>query len=68
MKYFFWYSDENEQLKKERDISFEQIVIQIEAELLHNILEHPNQQKYKNQKIFLSKTFNDKVIDNNNIM
>jgi len=30
MKYFIWNSDKNEQLKRERDISFEQIVIQIE--------------------------------------
>jgi uncharacterized DUF497 family protein len=53
MKYFIWNSDKNEQLKKERDISFEQIVIQIEEGKLHDILEHPNQEKYENQKIFV---------------
>jgi uncharacterized DUF497 family protein len=53
MKYFIWNSDKNEQLKKERDISFEQIVIQIEEGKLHDILEHPNQEKYKDQKIFV---------------
>ena len=53
MKYFIWNSEKNEQLKKERDISFEQIVIQIEEGKLHDILEHPNQQKYKDQKIFV---------------
>ena len=53
MKYFIWNSDKNEQLKRERDISFEQIVIQIEEGKLHDILEHPNQQKYKDQKIFV---------------
>jgi uncharacterized DUF497 family protein len=53
MKYFIWNSDKNEQLKRERDILFEQIVIQIEEGKLHDILEHPNQQKYKDQKIFV---------------
>ena len=53
MKYFIWNSEKNEQLKKERDISFEQIVIQIEEGKLHDILEHPNQQKYKDQRIFV---------------
>ena len=53
MKYFIWNSEKNEQLKREREISFEQIVIQIEEGKLHDILEHPNQQKYKDQKIFI---------------
>jgi uncharacterized DUF497 family protein len=53
MKYFIWNSDKNEQLKRERDISFEQIVIQIEEGKLHDILEHPDQEKYKDQKIFV---------------
>jgi hypothetical protein len=53
MKYFIWKSDKNDQLKKERDVSFEQIVVQIEEGKLHDILEHPNQRKYKNQKIFV---------------
>jgi uncharacterized DUF497 family protein len=53
MKYFTWNSDKNEHLKKEREVSFEQIVLQIEQGKLHDILEHPNQQKYGNQKIFV---------------
>jgi len=53
MKYFIWNSDKNEHLKRERDISFEQIVIQIEEGKLHDILEHPNQQKYEDQQIFV---------------
>ena len=53
MKYFIWNSEKNEQLKRERDISFEQIVIQIEEGKLHDILEHPNQQKYKDQRMFV---------------
>ena len=53
MKYFIWNSNKNEHLKRERDISFEQIVIQIEEGKLHDILEHPNQQKYEDQQIFV---------------
>ena len=53
MKYFDWNDEKNEILKKTRNISFEVIVIQIEMGSLLNILEHPNKQKYKNQKIFV---------------
>ena len=53
MKYFDWNEEKNETLKKTRNISFEVIVIQIEMGSLLNILEHPNKQKYKNQKIFV---------------
>ena len=53
MKYFDWNDEKNEILKKTRNISFEVIVIQIEMGSLLDILEHPNKQKYKNQKIFV---------------
>ena len=53
MKYFDWNEEKNETLKKTRNISFEVIVIQIEMGSLLDILEHPNKQKYKNQKIFV---------------
>ena len=53
MKYYDWNEEKNETLKKTRNISFEVIVIQIEMGSLLNILEHPNKQKYKNQKIFV---------------
>ena len=53
MKYFAWSAEKNEQLKSERDVSFEQIVMQIEEGCLHDILENPNQKKYNNQKIFV---------------
>ena len=53
MRYFTWSTEKNEQLKNERDVSFEQIVMQIEEGYLHDILENPNQKKYANQKIFV---------------
>ncbi len=53
MKYFTWNSNKNEKLKKDRAVSFEQIVLQIEEGKVLDILEHPNQEKYRNQKIFV---------------
>ena len=51
MKLFDWSDDKNRQLKKERGISFEKIAFYIQSGKLLAILEHPNPQKYKNQKI-----------------
>ncbi len=53
MKYFSWDTDKNEQLKKERNISFEEVVFYIERGQLLDIVEHPNQEKYAGQKIFI---------------
>ena len=53
MKYFSWNEDKNELLKSERQISFEDIVFYIEKGYLRDVLEHPNQEKYKGQKIFV---------------
>lgn len=53
MKYFDWNKEKNEFLKKERKISFEIIVSQIELGKLLEITEHPNSAKYKNQRIFI---------------
>ena len=53
MKYFDWNVDKNEKLKKERKISFETIVSQIELGKLLDILEYPNKKKYKNQRIYI---------------
>lgn len=53
MKYFEWNEEKNEKLKQERNISFETIVSQIELGYLLDIIEQPNKDKYKNQKIFV---------------
>lgn len=53
MKYFDWNKDKNKLLKVERDISFEEVYIAIESGELLDILKHPNQKKYPNQKIFV---------------
>lgn len=53
MKYFSWNIDKNKQLQEERNISFEEVVFYIEKGLLLDIVEHPNQEKYSGQKIFI---------------
>ena len=53
MKYFSWNDEKNELLKEERQISFEDIVFYIEQGFLLDVLEHPNQEKYQGQKIFV---------------
>jgi len=53
MKYFSWNNEKNKLLKAERNISFEEVVFQIEKKRILDIVEHPNQEKYKGQKIFI---------------
>ncbi len=53
MKPFRWNHDKNEVLKKERGISFEEIVLAIEADGLLDELQHPNPDKYPNQSILV---------------
>jgi len=53
MKYFEWDNEKNERLKEERGISFEEIVFHIERGDILDILEHPNQEKYKKQQVFV---------------
>ena len=53
MKYFSWNSEKNEQLRRERGVSFEETVFHIQRGDLLDILEHPNQERYPGQKIFV---------------
>ncbi|MFZ5858082.1 MAG: toxin [Chloroflexota bacterium] len=53
MKYFSWNEEKNVLLKSERLISFEDIVFCIQSGSLLDVLEHPNQEKYKGQKLFV---------------
>ena len=46
---FFWNEDKNDLLKQNRNISFEQIVLSMENEQVVDVMEHPNQEKYKGQ-------------------
>ena len=53
MKYFDWNEDKNKQLIRERGISFEIIVSQIESGKLLDVMEHTNVKKYTNQFFFI---------------
>lgn len=52
MKYFDWNDKKNKWLKENRNISFEEIVVEITGNNLLDILNHPNKKKYPNQKMF----------------
>jgi len=51
MKHYMWNPEKNNILKKERGVSFEDVVFHIEAGNEVDILEHPNKERYTNQKI-----------------
>jgi uncharacterized DUF497 family protein len=53
MKYFAWEEDKNNLLKETRNISFEEIVLSLSNNKLLEVVEHPNKQKYPNQRIFI---------------
>ena len=58
MKYYDWHDEKNEQLKKLRGVSFEQVVLAIVSGDLIDRIKHANPEKYPNQKIFLVKIDN----------
>jgi hypothetical protein len=51
MKYE-WNPDKNEWLKKERNISFEQIVFYLSLGNIWKITEHPDKKNYPGQKLY----------------
>jgi len=53
MKHHTWNPEKNEMLKTLRDISFEDVVFYIEAGGLLDIVSHPNQAKYPEQKVYV---------------
>jgi len=53
MKPFRWNHDKNEALKIERSVSFEEIVLALEADGLLDQLRHPNPDRYPNQSVLV---------------
>ena len=53
MKIFEWNNEKSENLKKERSLSFEDVVFYIENESILDIVPHPNQKSYPGQKMFI---------------
>ena len=53
MHYFVWNPEKNEELIKERGISFERVIQHIENEQVLDVVKHPNTSKYPNQYMFI---------------
>jgi len=53
MKYFDWNENKNQWLKKERHISFEAVVNYLEEGKILDKINHPNVERYPNQRIFI---------------
>ena len=50
---FYWSTEKNQQLIEQRGMSFERIVSGIEQGNLADVLEHPNQERYPGQLIYV---------------
>lgn len=53
MKRFNWNPQKNQQLIRERDRSFEEVIFHIENGGLLDDIAHPNQQAYPHERIFV---------------
>jgi len=53
MKPINWNSIKNQQLISERGISFEDVVFYLQQGELLDDIEHPNSEKYPNQRVFV---------------
>ncbi len=53
MKPFRWSPEKNDLLRTERGISFEEIVVAVEAGALLEVVLHPNPKRYPRQKVMV---------------
>jgi len=53
MKNFDWNAGKNDELRSDRNIAFEEIVFSLIRGGLLDIIEHPNPDKYPDQKVFV---------------
>jgi uncharacterized DUF497 family protein len=53
VKPFRWNDEKNNQLRSERGIGFEALLTAINAGQVLEIVEHPNQERYPGQQIFM---------------
>ena len=53
MKTFNWDNKKNERLRIERGVSFEEVVFCIENGQILDVIEHPNKEKYKGQRMYV---------------
>ena len=53
MKSINWNVDKDQQLAQERGISFEDVIIYIQRGDILDIVEHPNRERYPDQRMFV---------------
>lgn len=53
MKVINWNAEKNQELIESRGVSFEDVVFYLQQGALLDDLEHPNPEKYSNQRIFV---------------
>jgi len=53
MKPYDWSDEKNENLRRERGVSFEDIIFYLARGGLLDTIEHPNQRQYPGQRIFV---------------
>ena len=53
MKYFDWNMSKNEELRRERQVTFEEAIFCIVHDGLLDTIEHPHPGKYPNQRMFI---------------
>ena len=52
---FIWDPDKNERLASQRGVSFEAVVVAIGSGGILDVFEHPNQDRYPGQRIYVIK-------------
>jgi uncharacterized DUF497 family protein len=55
MTCYKWNHEKNEELKAQRGIGFEEVILHIEHGDLLDVVEHPNRSKYPNQQMLVVK-------------
>lgn len=53
LKPIMWSEEKNRRLREERGVCFEDVVLKIETGDVLDLLEHPNQERYPGQRIFV---------------
>lgn len=53
MKPFRWSAEKDDQLRTERGISFEAITVAVDAGGLLDVLDHPNRERYRQQRLLV---------------
>lgn len=53
MPIYIFSPEKNLALIEERNISFDEVIAAIENDQILDIVEHPNRQKYRNQKMYV---------------